>query len=154
MKKIYFLLIILLVFNGCKKSTLSSPNSIVGKWTITQELAIYYVNSVEVYREFLPLTAGESLEFKTDGTLNYYGLINGVPTTITGSYSLINNNTTLHVVTSSTSTSGYDKGFAFVDMNTFTTNDTAAGIGTTTYKVNGVTHTANGETVITTFVRL
>ncbi|MBW4890497.1 hypothetical protein KXQ82_12245 [Mucilaginibacter sp. HMF5004] len=153
MKKLYILVIVLFVFTGCKKSS-TSENTIIGKWKITQELAIYYVNNVEVYREILALSGGANsyVEFKPDGSFILNGSVNGSYITYTGTYILTNNNTSLRT-TITGSSPGPDQLFTFVDNNTFTTSNTATGGGTTTYIKNGVNYTANGETVITTFVR-
>ncbi len=79
MKKLYFLAVVLVMFAGCNKGETTPANPLVGKWKISQQLAVYYVNGAEVYRTTLPgVGANAYTEFKADGTLTDYALGTGI----------------------------------------------------------------------------
>jgi len=152
MKKLYFLAVVLIMFAGCKKGETAPVNPLVGKWQITQQLAVYYVNGAEVYRTTLAgVGANSYTEFKADGTLTDYALGTGnTYTTTSGTYSLTN--TTLHIAPTGGTASDYV--YTAIDNNNFTLSISATGGGTTSYVKNGQVYTANGQTVTISFIRL
>ena len=154
MKKLYFLLLIPLLFTSCKKNVDAPVDKIVGRWHLKQNLAIYYQNSVEMYREILPypstIGADAYIEFKADGSLIIYQLLNNAYATLTGTYAL--SATSMHVDLPGVQT--FDRPFAYEDDNTFNSSATTMGQGTTFYTKNGVSYPANGETVISSYYRL
>lgn len=154
MKKAYLLFILTLIFAGCKKDSTSTTNPIVGKWTGGEEVAVYFVNNVEVYREVLSPGSADNnsyIEFKTDGTIYITGKSNGVYTSETGTYSLLNSNSILHMTVAGIT--GADKTIVSVDDKTLKLSTSTSG-GTTSYTKNGVMYSANGETIYQTFTRL
>lgn len=160
MKKLLPVIFIVLIFAGCKKSNntpadpnADNPTKIVGKWKDGSELAIYYTNGKEVYRETLaaPTTITGYYEFTAGGALNLYQVSGTTPTLIlTLNYTLTNSNTVLHLNSGGSSSS--DDPISFTDNNTLLITSTT--IGGVTYVSNGTTYNADKEVDTSTLIRL
>ncbi len=159
MKKLLPIIIMALIFAGCKKSNNSTPDpnadnpsKIVGKWKDGVGLSVYYTNGKEVYRENFPAptTVTGYYEFTSSGAFNLYQVTGTTPTLIgTLNYSLTTSNTVLHLSSGSSSS---DSPISFTDNNTLLITSTT--IGGVTYTSNGTTYNADKEVDTSTLLRL
>jgi hypothetical protein len=120
MKKFLLVLSIALVFTSCKKNSddLASVSAkLIGKWKEGAATSIYYYNGIEVYREQLPADATKGYnEFKANSIVSFYNDLGKTTLNQTdGTYTLLNNNTTLHI-TIQGQTEDYQ--ISFTDNNT------------------------------------
>jgi len=159
MKKLLPIVIMMLIFAGCKKSNnpapdpnADNPTKILGKWKDGSALAVYYTNGKEVYRQTFPAptTLVYYYEFTSSGAYNLYQSTNGTFSLAgTLNYSFITSNTILHVSSGSQS---IDYPISFTDNNTMVLVDTT--IGSSYTATNGTTVTVDKEVDSDTLVRL
>lgn len=159
MKKLLPIIIVALIFAGCKKSNTPAPDpnadnptKILGKWKDGSALAVYYTNGKEVYRQTFPAptTLTYYYEFTSSGAYNLYQSNSGTFSLAgTLSYSLTTSNTVLHVSSGSQS---IDYPISFTDNNTIVLVDTIIGSSYTT--TSGTTVNVDKEVDSDTLVRL
>ncbi len=144
MKKLLFLLTLVFILTSCKKGdsgNSSNTPSIVGKWKQSSVLSVTYTAKGEEVSRFLnsnPNQYGTYYEFTSSGSLTVTVNYTNPPATLTiYSYAFTNSNNSIVLTHSSTSTTS---DFAFVDNNTMTLTDHAAGIGNTNTTASTTTY--------------